>query len=178
LFSAEALDTHAVRHPADLDTPVSAFLKLGPLSPRFLLKRRGGERLGRYSFLGFGDAEELRIEANTGHGPRSDGHAAAFLDRLRAALAAAPRFGNGDAPAPFAGGLVGAIGYNATRYFERLPTGATRPGEPDALLIAPRSVLVFDHVTRRAALLHAGSGAERERSKCRDRGGRPSGAAA
>ena len=149
--------------PADLDTPVSAFLKLGPLEPRFLLESvEGGERLGRYSFLGFGEAGELRIEADSCGGTRSDGNAAAFLDRLREALAAAPRFGDGDTPAPFAGGLVGAIGYNATRCFERLPTGAQRAGEPDALLIAPRSVLVFDHATRRAALLHAGTGAERD----------------
>jgi anthranilate synthase component I len=149
--------------PADLDTPVSAFLKLGPLEPRFLLESvEGGERLGRYSFLGFGDADELRIEAAACRGARSDGNAAAFLDRLREGLAAAPRFGHGDTPAPFAGGLVGAIGYNATRCFERLPSGAQRAGEPDALLIAPRSVLVFDHVTRRAALLHAGSGPERD----------------
>ena len=42
---------------ADLDTPVSAYLKLGKLTPRFLLESvEGGERLARYSFLGFGDA--------------------------------------------------------------------------------------------------------------------------
>ncbi|HKJ19636.1 MAG TPA: hypothetical protein VJ993_03145, partial [Woeseiaceae bacterium] len=39
---------------ADLDTPVSAYLKLGALQPRFLLESvEGGERLARYSFLGF-----------------------------------------------------------------------------------------------------------------------------
>ena len=50
---------------ADLDTPVSAFLKLAPLRPRFLLESvEGGERLARYSFLGFGDALEVRMDAN------------------------------------------------------------------------------------------------------------------
>ena len=47
---------------ADLDTPVSAFLKLGPLHPRFLLESVvGGESVGRYSFIGFGDADEVRL---------------------------------------------------------------------------------------------------------------------
>ena len=49
--------------PGDLNTPVSAFLKLAPLRPRFLLESvEGGERLGRYSFIGFGDALDLRID--------------------------------------------------------------------------------------------------------------------
>ena len=46
----------------DLDTPVSAFAKLKPFEPRFLLESvEGGERLGRYSFIGFGDALEVRL---------------------------------------------------------------------------------------------------------------------
>ncbi|MGB8326235.1 MAG: hypothetical protein WCE48_01515, partial [Steroidobacteraceae bacterium] len=48
----------------DLDTPVSAFLKLGSFRPRFLLESvEGGERVGRYSFLGFGDALETRLDS-------------------------------------------------------------------------------------------------------------------
>ncbi|HEX4826109.1 MAG TPA: anthranilate synthase component I family protein [Candidatus Polarisedimenticolaceae bacterium] len=146
--------------PADLDTPVSAFLKLSPLCPRFLLESvEGGERLGRYSFLGFGDAEEIRLVTPPTSDPLSSPAPAAFLDRLRAALARAPRFVDDEPVAlPFAGGLVGAIGYGATRRLERLPASGNGP---DALLLAPRSVLVFDHVTRRAALRHAGPAAER-----------------
>jgi len=50
---------------ADLDTPVSAYLKLATLQPRFLLESvEGGERLARYSFLGFGDALEVRLDDN------------------------------------------------------------------------------------------------------------------
>src|SRR6202012_3924081 len=49
---------------ADLDTPVSAYLKLGPFGPRFLLESvEGGERLARYSFLGFGDCLDVRLDA-------------------------------------------------------------------------------------------------------------------
>jgi len=151
--------------PADLDTPVSAFLKLAPLRPRFLLESvEGGERLGRYSFLGFGEVDELRIEPPP-H-PESGGRSAvdpeALLGPLRAALAAAPRLLPDDRRTRFAGGLVGAVGFDATRRLEALPRRARREGDnPDALFLAPRSVLVFDHVTRRAALLHAGADAER-----------------
>ena len=58
-----------MQHPfdiaADLDTPVSAFLKLAPLRPRFLLESvEGGERLGRYSFIGFGDCLEFRLDSS------------------------------------------------------------------------------------------------------------------
>ena len=51
---------------ADLDTPVSAYLKLRDLQPRFLLESvEGGERLARYSFLGFGDALDIRMDASS-----------------------------------------------------------------------------------------------------------------
>ena len=51
---------------ADLDTPVSAYLKLASLKPRFLLESvEGGERLARYSFLGFGEALEVRMDADS-----------------------------------------------------------------------------------------------------------------
>ena len=57
---------------ADLDTPVSAYLKLAPFRPRFLLESvEGGERLARYSFIGFGDCLEVRLDAaglNIGEG--------------------------------------------------------------------------------------------------------------
>jgi anthranilate/para-aminobenzoate synthase component I len=47
---------------ADLDTPVSAYLKLEPFTPRFLLESvEGGEAPGRYSFIGFGDVLEVQL---------------------------------------------------------------------------------------------------------------------
>jgi anthranilate synthase component 1 len=148
--------------PADLDTPVSAFLKLEPLTPRFLLESvEGGERIGRFSFLGFGEAAEIRLDPG-GRDGLSRPDAAAFLSRLREELEAAPRLLPEIPRVPFTGGLVGAIAYDATRRLERLPLAARRrSGEPDALLMAPRSLLVFDHLTRRAALVHAGGEAER-----------------
>ncbi|MGN6454155.1 MAG: anthranilate synthase component I, partial [Steroidobacteraceae bacterium] len=48
----------------DLDTPVSAFMKLAAFQPRFLLESvEGGERLGRFSFIGFGAGLEVRLDA-------------------------------------------------------------------------------------------------------------------
>ncbi len=47
----------------DLDTPVSAFAKLGSFNPRFLLESvEGGERLARYSFIGFGKCLEVKLD--------------------------------------------------------------------------------------------------------------------
>ena len=49
--------------PGDLDTPVSAFMKLAAFAPRFLLESvEGGERLARYSFIGFGEGLEVRLD--------------------------------------------------------------------------------------------------------------------
>jgi anthranilate synthase component 1 len=144
----------------DLDTPVSAFLKLQAFKPTFLLESvEGGERLGRYSFIGFGDAAfELKLDA--------DGHSfgaqrlplpadqAGLLELLRSALARAPRpTAPGAGPGfPLAGGLV-----------ERLPQRpAAASPVPDMHYVAPSSLLVFDHLTRGIALLHSGSEAERQ----------------
>ena len=152
---------------ADLDTPVSAYLKLGDLQPRFLLESvEGGERLARYSFLGFGDALEVRMDANGLQiGDSKEARPASqqdYLDALRRALAAAPKLGPEVDGLPFTGGLVGVSGYDVVRLFERLPQNTVPQSSiPDAAFAAPASLLVFDHLTRRVALLHAGPEAER-----------------
>jgi anthranilate synthase component 1 len=152
----------------DLDTPVSAFAKLAAFKPRFLLESvEGGERLARYSFIGFGDGLEVRLDA---HGltvgkdrypvPASRDE---LLQRLRDALKQAPR-PLPDLPGmPLAGGLVGFTAYDVVRFFERLPMRhQRRPDAPVLHYMAPQSLLVFDHLTRGIALLHAGSEAERQ----------------
>jgi len=153
---------------ADLDTPVSAYLKLKAMRPRFLLESvEGGERLARYSFLGFGDAVEvrmsgstLRIDGDTEPRPKNQQE---YLAALRRALALAPR-PMPDDDLPFAGGLVGVSGYDVVRLFERLPQNtAPQTNIPDAAFVAPTSLLVFDHLTRRVALLHDGPEKERQR---------------
>ena len=152
---------------ADLDTPVSAYLKLAGMQPRFLLESvEGGERLARYSFLGFGDAVEVRMDAASltiageARARPTDQHQ--YLDALREALRLAPR-PMPDDDLPFAGGLVGVSGYDVVRLFEKLPQNTTpQSGIPDAAFVAPASLLVFDHLTRRVALLHDGPEQERQ----------------
>jgi anthranilate synthase component 1 len=152
---------------ADLDTPVSAYRKLAALNPRFLLESvEGGERLARYSFLGFGDALDVRLD-NDGlrvgddvqEHPQSKDE---YLDALRAALKRAPVAEPEVEGLPFTGGLVGVSGYDVVRLFEKLPrTAMPQAGIPEAAFCATSSALVFDHLTRRVALLHHGSDAER-----------------
>ncbi|TLZ27840.1 MAG: anthranilate synthase component I family protein [Gammaproteobacteria bacterium] len=143
-------------------------MKLGAFAPRFLLESvEGGERLARYSFIGFGDALEVRLDGaglrigEERRPPPADG--AELLAALRAALSLAPKPQPDIAGVPLAGGLVGYAGYDVVRYFERLPAPAGDAGRVPVLhYVAPRSVLVFDHLTRGIALLHAGTEAERQ----------------
>jgi anthranilate synthase component 1 len=162
----------------DLDTPVSAFAKLEPFAPCFLLESvEGGERLGRYSFIGFGERLHVRLDdqglaVGESSGPEVRGlprspaptTQAELLAALRAALARAPQPTPALEQVPLAGGLVGFTAYDVVRYFERLPSlAAPLPDVPMLHYVAPRSLLVFDHVSRAIALLHAGSDAERAR---------------
>jgi len=152
---------------ADLDTPVSAYLKLGSLNPRFLLESvEGGERLARYSFLGFGSAVEVRMDSTSfcinGKAEPRPANQQEYLAALRRALALAPR-PLPDHDLPFTGGLVGVSGYDVVRLFEKLPLQTEKqPKIPDAAFVAPKSLLVFDHLTRRVALLHDGPEQERQ----------------
>src|ERR1700680_169064 len=142
-------------------------MKLAAFSPRFLLESvEGGERLARYSFIGFGDGLEVRLDDTglTVGGQRQPVPAsgAKLLDALRAALRQGPKPQPAIPGVPLAGGLVGYAAYDVVRHFERLPVSAGRSsGVPALHYVAPRSMLVFDHLTRGLALLHAGSEEER-----------------
>ncbi len=159
---------------ADLDTPVSTYLKLGALQPRYLLESvEGGVHLARYSFLGFGAVRDFRLDAagmriNGTQHPRPES-TEQLLTVLRTMLAEAPGLRPEVPELPFSGGLVGISGYDLVRYFERLdsaPAGAPIPDSPEAAYLATESLLIFDHLTRRIALLH--SGTEEQRSALRD----------
>jgi anthranilate synthase component 1 len=142
-------------------------MKLSALEPRFLLESvEGGERLARYSFLGFGDALDVQLD-DDGLNVGDDLHAHPqskdeYLDALRDALKRAPVAEPEVEGLPFTGGLVGVSGYDVVRLFEKLPRRKKpQAGIPQAAFCATSSVLVFDHLTRRVALLHHGPEAER-----------------
>lgn len=152
---------------ADLDTPVSAYLKLADMNPRFLLESvERGEKLARYSFIGFGDSLEIHMDASgffidnkLVSKPKNQGQ---YLKALRQALTITPQLEPKIDGLPFSGGLVGVSGYDVVRLFEDIPArNKAQKDIPIAAFTAPTSILVFDHLTRRVALLHNGSDSER-----------------
>ncbi len=127
--------------PADLLTPVGAFLRIRHRGPAFLLESvERGQQVGRYSFLGAG-CRQLPLDA----APHGD-----LFAPLRDVLAEHAGADREGLP-PFTGGAVGYVAYDAIRRFEptvRLPD--RREGDPAAparFLIAD-IVVVFDHVRR------------------------------
>src|SRR5882672_1130222 len=126
---------------ADMLTPVRAYsLLCPPGTPGFLLESvEGGERLARYSFIGF---EPKPLELGSG-----DPLAAL---RSVAAEATAPVRGI----PRFHGGAVGYLGYETARHFERLPLAlGAPPPMPESAFLRAEDLAVFDHVTRRLKLL-------------------------
>ena len=150
--------------PADLDTPTSVYLKLRPLGPRFLLESvEQGDQVGRFSFIGFGPGLEVTSDGWAIHAGstsiETDGTAVGLMDGLRKALATAPSPGPLSSAIPFHGGLVGAISFDlAHRLVGSPPPSSDRP---EIRLYGPPSLIVFDHLSRRAALLHDGPEADR-----------------
>jgi anthranilate synthase component 1 len=126
---------------ADTLTPVSAYARLCPPGePGFLLESvEGGERLARYSFIGF-QPRPLDV----GDGDPLEALAKVAAERP-VALPGLPRF---------LGGAVGFLGYEVARHFERLPAapGAPPPLPPSAFVLA-ENIAVFDHVMHRLKLL-------------------------
>ncbi len=146
--------------PADLDTPVSAYLRLRSLRPRYLLESVEGGHTGRYSFIGFGDTRRVVVEED---GVYIDDARVSpdLLAGLRHALETAPLCAPVDDASPFQGGLVGVATFDLVRRLYRLADSRHGRTGPDGVYITTESTLVFDHLTRRMALLHSGSEDER-----------------
>ncbi|MBT9613706.1 MAG: anthranilate synthase component I [Burkholderiales bacterium] len=140
--------------PADLDTPLSVYLKLANQPFSYLLESvQGGERFGRYSFIGLPaqtrlivrghqvsvETNERIVEAVETDDPLA--FVQSFSARYRAAtLPGLPRFG---------GGLVGYFGYDTVRYIEKKLASTDKPdviGAPDILLLLSEELAVVDNV--------------------------------
>src|SRR5947208_14724257 len=141
---------------ADLETPVSAFLKIAGGRPMsFLLESvEGGTTRGRYSIIGFDPDLIWRANgagAEINRAARSSPHYFAPcpqtpLASLRALLAES-RIELPEKLPPMAAGLFGYLGYDMVRLMEELPPPKPDPiGIPDAILIRPGLVIVFDTV--------------------------------
>ena len=143
---------------ADLETPVSAFLRIAHDAPEaFLLESvEGGEHVGRYTFIGIEPYKKIfakgrDIAVQEGRGRRSfEGD---IFAELKSAL-------SGHTPAPIAGlppftaGAVGFFAYDVVRLIERLPELAVDElGVPDACLMFFDQVLAFDHVKKEILLI-------------------------
>src|SRR5437763_12689174 len=141
---------------ADLETPVSAFLKSAGGRPMsFLLESvEGGAVRGRYSIIGL--APDLiwrtyagRAEINRTAGRAGDGFIPCNEPPLAAlrALIAESRIELPPALPPMAAGIFGYLGYDMVRLMEELPASNPDPiGIPDAMLLRPTIVVVFDAV--------------------------------
>jgi anthranilate synthase component I len=148
---------------ADLETPVSVYLKLmESFGPSFLLESvEGGEQVGRYSFAGVAPRGLIALEGDEVHTQREGQQTEVrqlaagedILDVLKAELA---RFVPADVPGlpRFSGGAVGYLGYDVVRFFEKLPqTAQPVLGIPDALFMLADTLVVFDHARHRLLIL-------------------------
>jgi anthranilate synthase component I len=147
----------------DCETPVSAFLKLREEGPAFLLESADqGQRVGRYSFIGYRPRKVVRWSLGDAGDPYSV--AADEVARYRQApLPGLP---------PFAGGAVGLFGYDLVRTVE--PLGEPNPDEvglPDLALMLSDVLVVFDHLKHTVSVLadvHADDDLERSYAAARD----------
>jgi anthranilate synthase component 1 len=136
---------------ADLDTPVSAFLKIREGDYSYLLESvEGGEKIAQYSFLGANPSlifrtKSRRVEVVRG-GEREEFTCDDPLVALRNVMARYQLVPEPTLPR-FHGGAVGYVAYDAVRFFERLPDrNPDDLGLPDCYFMVTDTMLIFDHV--------------------------------
>ncbi|HMH12263.1 MAG TPA: anthranilate synthase component I [Edaphobacter sp.] len=143
---------------ADLETPVSAFLRIAAEEPEaFLLESvEGGEHVGRYTFIGIQPYKKMVArgqQITVQEGRKTSSFAGDIFEELKRAL-------SGHTPArlpglpPFTAGAVGFFAYDVVRQIEKLPsTAKDELGVPDACLMFFDQVLAFDHVKKEIHLM-------------------------
>ncbi|MEZ5616109.1 MAG: anthranilate synthase component I [Rhodocyclaceae bacterium] len=146
---------------ADLDTPLSIYLKLADSPWTYLLESvQGGERFGRYSFIGLSAPTRIaaygrKVMVLTGHRiaeQREDCDPLAFVGEYMARFRLAPRAGL----PRFCGGLVGCFGYDTVRYIEPKLSGTQKRddlGTPDILLLLSEEIAVVDNLSGKLTLV-------------------------
>ncbi|MBE0682162.1 MAG: anthranilate synthase component I [Anaerolineales bacterium] len=161
LLEANTTQTVIREISADLETPISVFMKLRGETSSFLLESvEGGERIARYSFIGIKPRAQYIIRGNEIEVIESDSSRVITLDENSdptyflqqemsrftfKAQAGVPRF---------IGGLVGYLGYESVRYFEpTLRPGMKRGAIPDGIYLLADTVIAFDHARRSLSLI-------------------------
>lgn len=153
--------------PADLETPVSVFLKLAKNPPSFLLESvEGGEHLGRYSFIGTDPYLTLETFGNEGLIRQKQGVSQVTLGRppqgsdplhLVQSLLAQRRIAKAPGLPTFFGGAVGYLSYDVVRFFERLPQCSSNELRlPDSTFLFTDTVVIFDHVQHKMKIVSNG----------------------
>ena len=145
---------------SDMQTPVGIYQAVAGRPGAFLLESAPTRQsVGRYSYIGWdplyrlqGKEGSIRLE----HGGRTERRHAPAFQELRQLYARIESARASDELPPFFGGLVGYIGYDVVREFERLGTApADDRGLPTLHFVVPRHVVAYDHVTRMAHLVVA-----------------------
>lgn len=140
----------------DLETPVTAFLKLQRIGAKFLLESvEKGEKLGRYSFIGLNPCSILKIkeEKMILDGQEVYFQKKDFLKKLREILFSFKMIYDQEFP-HFVGGWVGYFGYDVIRFFESLPYQLSADLDlPEGILYLIKDILVFDHLKHRAKVI-------------------------
>lgn len=141
---------------ADLETPVSCFLKMGGNPYSYLLESvEGGEKQARYSFVGGSPSLVFKSKGKRISLERAGGKTETFetrhdplyeLERLLNRFKQVPVKGL----PPFTGGAVGYLGYDTVRFVEKIPDrNKDVYGLPDALFVFTDTLFIFDHVDKK-----------------------------
>ena len=138
---------------ADLETPVSAYLKIAARFPddHFLLESvEGGEKWARYSFIGFDPYIRFRADISqvtiTRGGNTEVRQGTKDPMRELEGILAGIRYVRAEGLPRLSGGAVGFIGYDYVRNIERIPDHHPPEGTPDALFLFPSRLVIFDNV--------------------------------
>ncbi|MCE9644717.1 MAG: anthranilate synthase component I [Chloroflexi bacterium] len=145
---------------ADLETPVSLYLKLRGNGPSFLLESvEGGERIARYSFIGVQPRAEYILRDGQIEIGENGETRIVQLDQpdptifLQNEISRFPAVRLPNAPR-FTGGLVGYLGYESVRYFEpTLKSKMKRADIPDGIYLLADTIVAFDHARRTIFLI-------------------------
>ncbi|MFH1149991.1 MAG: chorismate-binding protein [Actinomycetota bacterium] len=161
---------------SDLETPISAFMKLRDGGPCFLLESAESDQMwGRYSFLGFdpGELASIRDGVLSVSRPGAGTAERRAGDPVRALfeMVESRRVHRPADVMPFAGGAVGYFGYDALPYLEKVTLTHGSAGIPETMFMFPRKIVMFDHLRSRmrlCAIVEPGEGpAERAESYAR-----------